>query len=166
MAGDVSSQVILERHKKAKLDWYRLAKMGFIGAFYIAPLYHFWWGRGIGYCLQNLLPRALASAVGKNPHLGAVVSTTLDQLTVSLAGNAVLFFLICYFDNFEARTSWKNVREGFWSMQFNSWKVWPLATFINFYAVPPLYRVLFANIVAFFWCIYLSFFTNEEAKSL
>jgi peroxisomal membrane protein 2 len=38
----------------------------------------------------------------------------------------------------------------------NSWKVWPIASFISFNYVPAELRVLFVNVVAFFWVIILS----------
>jgi hypothetical protein len=38
-----------------------------------------------------------------------------------------------------------------------SWRVWPIAQLINFAFVPLHFRVLFGNIVRFFWTIYLSY---------
>ena len=37
-----------------------------------------------------------------------------------------------------------------------SWRVWPLAQYLNFNFVPAQYRVLFGNLVGFFWGIYMS----------
>ncbi|ESO08594.1 hypothetical protein HELRODRAFT_169468 [Helobdella robusta] len=40
---------------------------------------------------------------------------------------------------------------------FNGYKVWPLAQLINFYIIPLQHRILFVNMVALFWNVYLAF---------
>ena len=43
-----------------------------------------------------------------------------------------------------------------WPTLVANWKLWPAANFLNFKFVPLDYRVLFTNIVAIIWNIYLS----------
>jgi peroxisomal membrane protein 2 len=43
-----------------------------------------------------------------------------------------------------------------------SGKLWVPATIINIGFVPPLLRVLYLNVVFFFWSIYLSLVLNKE----
>ena len=43
------------------------------------------------------------------------------------------------------------------SIVSNQYKLWPLAQLINFYFIPLNYRLLYVNIVAFFWNIYLAY---------
>jgi hypothetical protein len=41
------------------------------------------------------------------------------------------------------------------------WRLWPFAQLINFNYIPPSYRVLFGNLVSFFWTIFLSYRTSK-----
>lgn len=43
------------------------------------------------------------------------------------------------------------------SIVSNQYKIWPLAQLVNFYFIPLHYRLLYVNIVAFFWNIYLAY---------
>ena len=43
-----------------------------------------------------------------------------------------------------------------------NWKLWIPATFVNIAFCPPLLRVLFLNVVFFFWSIYLSIVVNND----
>lgn len=38
-------------------------------------------------------------------------------------------------------------------VQRNGWRVWPLASFLNYRFVPLQLRVLFVNLVALCWCV-------------
>lgn len=42
------------------------------------------------------------------------------------------------------------------SIVSNQYKIWPVVQLINFYLLPLKYRLLFVNIVAFLWNIYLA----------
>lgn len=44
---------------------------------------------------------------------------------------------------------------------FTNWKIWPIATYINFYLVPVQYQVLFANFVGLFWNMILSYIASK-----
>ena len=41
----------------------------------------------------------------------------------------------------------------FSGVQKNGWRLWPLASWITYQYIPLRLRVLFVNIVAFFWCV-------------
>lgn len=45
-------------------------------------------------------------------------------------------------------------------MQTN-WKVWPLATTVNLWLMPIQYQVLFANCVALFYNMFLSYIASR-----
>jgi hypothetical protein len=47
----------------------------------------------------------------------------------------------------------------------NNWKLFIPATVINIGFVPPILRVLYLNVVFFFWCIYLSLVLNKEEQA-
>jgi len=41
----------------------------------------------------------------------------------------------------------------FSGVQKNGWRLWPLASWITYQYIPLRLRVLFVNVVAFFWCV-------------
>ena len=45
-----------------------------------------------------------------------------------------------------------------------NWKIWTVPQLINLSVIPVEFRVLFANLVAFFWNIYLSGKTSNSLK--
>lgn len=51
---------------------------------------------------------------------------------------------------------WKNKFE---ETLLSNWKIWPLASTINFWLMPVQYQVLFANFVGLFWNMLLSYIT-------
>lgn len=42
------------------------------------------------------------------------------------------------------------------------WTVWPAAQFINFYFLPPHYRVLYVNLVTTLYNVFLSHIKHKE----
>lgn len=44
---------------------------------------------------------------------------------------------------------------------FANWKIWPIATTINFWFVPVPYQVLFANFVGLIWNSILCYIANK-----
>lgn len=46
----------------------------------------------------------------------------------------------------------------------NSRSIWPFASFINLNFVPQQYRVLFSNMIGFFWSIVLSGIAASKRK--
>jgi len=48
----------------------------------------------------------------------------------------------------------KIVKE-YWVTQKMSWRIWPIVQLINFAVVPGNLRILFINLVSFFWGIFL-----------
>lgn len=79
----------------------------------------------------------------------------LDQLAFGPLFN-VLFYVLLAILNGQPSSAAALVRANFWPTTINSWKVWPIASFVSFNYVPEELRVLFANIVGFFWVIVLS----------
>jgi len=47
-----------------------------------------------------------------------------------------------------------------------NWKLWLPATFVNIGFCPPILRVLFLNVVFFFWSIYLSLKLNSKGEEI
>ena len=58
---------------------------------------------------------------------------------------------------------WQNVKKLYMTALIGNWKIWTVPQLVNLSVIPVEFRVLFANLVAFFWNIYLS---SKTAKSL
>lgn len=50
-------------------------------------------------------------------------------------------------------------KDKIWETLQSNWKIWPLASTINFWLMPVQYQVLFANFVGLFWNMILSYIT-------
>ena len=44
----------------------------------------------------------------------------------------------------------------------DSYKVWPLAQMINFYLLPLKFQIIFINVIALFWNIYIGWKAEKE----
>lgn len=49
-----------------------------------------------------------------------------------------------------------------WATLVANWYCWPFINFVNFHWVPAQYRVLFANVAAVFWNMFLSNIANSK----
>ena len=105
----------------------------------MSPIIHFWY---------KFCDRAFA---GKPALLRLVV----DQILFSTSLNAFFFSLLNILNGKFANIPGDVVSKVPGTMLM-SWRVWPLAQYINFNYVPANLRVLFGNLVGFFWSIYLS----------
>ena len=52
-------------------------------------------------------------------------------------------------------------REKIWETLLTNWKIWPIASSINFWLMPVQYQVLFANFVGLFWNMILSYIASK-----
>lgn len=50
----------------------------------------------------------------------------------------------------------------YWETQKMSWRIWPIAQFINFAVVPSPMRILFINLVGFFWGIFMQVMAGKK----
>jgi hypothetical protein len=141
--------------EKKEFNWKRNLDFFALGFTYIAPALHVW------YC--KLLPRissALFSASSKPVRVFGCM--LFDQLLFAPALLTVMFpFNQIIIDR--DVNAWKKGVE-VWKNKFeetllSNWKIWPLASTINFWLMPVQYQVLFANFVGLFWYMLLSYIT-------
>lgn len=128
-----------------------------MGAAYIAPCLHFW------YC--KALPKISAQLFSNASKFVKVFGSMLfDQLLfapVLLTGFFAFNGLVVERSLSGAQKGIKDCKEKLWETLQANWKIWPLASTINFWFMPVQYQVLFANFVGLFWNVILSFISNK-----
>jgi peroxisomal membrane protein 2 len=130
-----------------RYDPRRTLKMALLGLVWSGPSAHFWQA-----FLQRRLP-APAPGSGQAAALkNAARKVAVDQLTYGPLCNLVFMLY--------TSSSWP-APGAFLQVQRNGWRVWPLASLVNYRFVPLELRVLFVNLVALGWTTYL----NVKARS-
>ena len=128
------------------VNWQRLCVFGVYGAAITAPVFHWWYG-----ALEKIV-----AALKLPPRLSNVVKIALDRALIT---PPFLFFTIAYlryFQTFSAQDTMTSVRNVYAAALYTNWRVWTPAQAVNFFCVPLEYRVLFGNVVALWWNVYLS----------
>eukprot|EP01112_Ceratiomyxa_fruticulosa_P020445 TRINITY_DN695_c0_g1_i1.p1 TRINITY_DN695_c0_g1~~TRINITY_DN695_c0_g1_i1.p1 ORF type:complete len:193 (+),score=49.19 TRINITY_DN695_c0_g1_i1:99-677(+) len=145
------SNVIAQKfiEKRRGLDYARLIRFT-VFALLSSPVTHKW------YELCDSIFRGRKSSTQVYERLA------LDQLLFAPFINVYFFTVMCILGG-NPSSAPAVVRSQLWPTLKASWKVWPLAQFINFNFVPPQLRVLFGNFVAFFWSMYLSSLSSKTA---
>lgn len=149
--GDVIQQS-LERRQNPTKHWEkdRTVHM-FVTGCSMGPLLHFWYS-----WMDKIIP-------GKGTrHIKIVIiKVTVDQLFAPFF--ATWYFLIMGALQGQAlEASWKEFMSKFWEYYLAELSVWPACQMINFFFLPPIYRVLFVNVVTLGWNIYLSYLKHKN----
>jgi hypothetical protein len=75
----------------------------------------------------------------------------------------VFFFSVIGFLDRQSTTQIKSkIIKDYWITQKASWKVWPIAQLINFALVPSNLRILYLNLVGFFWGIFMQVMAGKK----
>lgn len=136
----------LESGRKVWEIAHRVIVFGIYGLSFTGPFFH-WWYR---YLHQ------LVSSWSLSPQLTVIIKVLLNQLVVT---PPFLLFTIGYlqfFLTFDRSKTIQTLKNSFVTALFVNWKVWTVAQAVNFGIVPIDYQVLFGNLVALWWNIYLS----------
>ncbi|CAM9710783.1 unnamed protein product [Choristocarpus tenellus] len=136
-----------------QIDWGRCARFSFLGAALVAPALHYWYA-----LLVKRIPGTLAPSVAKR--------LAVDQFIFSPALMVAFFSSVMLLDGKVAKIPDK-LRRDFWPTLVSNWGYWMPAQVVNFRLVPPMYQVLYANVLGFFWNIFLSSqsFKTVDTKS-
>ena len=158
--GDMLSQ-LLSKTTGGGVDAYRMVPYGLSQLLYFGPVMHFWFQAVDGFGKLPVL--AGSSSVVKTLAMTAFDQTVGATLVIS---GFFMFFTVwsavlagTFFSTglpALLATGAAKVGADLWPTLVANWKLWPAANFLNFKFVPLDYRVLFTNIVAIIWNIYLS----------
>lgn len=121
------------------------------GCLYLGPFGHF---------LHQILDKIFQ---GKRDTKTIAKKVLVEQLTASPLNH---FVFLVYYGLFIERRPWvqvkAKVKKEFPSLQLTAWMFWPFAAWINHGYVPLQFRVIFHNLIAFCWGIFL----NLRARSI
>jgi len=149
--GNVITQKVFE--KNPRMDHKRALK--FVTYYLILmPIAHYWYK-----FLDRLFEQKKKEKTDKKQN--ALVDSTvlkkvaLDELLFDPFCVVFFFTVISLLEGKNLNQIVEKVKKEYWITQKMSWRIWPLVQLINFAVVPGELRLLFINMVSFFWGIFL-----------
>lgn len=145
-----------ENASESFLDIPRTGAFLLCGLFFVGPYVHYYYHilAGVG-------------AWANKKHEASRLQQLLLQLSIDQTVGVSIYFP-CYifvFELFESVARWRQpsldrpmttILEDFFYLMMMQYRVYPIANAVNLTFIPPQLRVLYSNIVSFFWNIFLS----------
>jgi protein Mpv17 len=143
--------------EKREFNWKRNVDFFLMGFGYFGTALHLWYSR--------LLPR-IAGVVfaGKSKTVEVFGKMLFDQLLFAPILLTIFFPLNQIVIDRDIKSFDKGVKvwkEKMWETLQANWKIWPIASTVNFWFMPVQYQVLFANFVGLFWNMILSYISSK-----
>ncbi|XP_030745381.1 protein Mpv17-like [Sitophilus oryzae] len=147
---DILAQFAVEKKTLRQYEPRRTAEFAFLGAAFVGPALSIWY---------KVLQRKFGS--DKTLQTG-IKKMSCDQLL--FAPVFLLVFVssveVLHGNNMEGIKD--SLRKKYKDIVITNWKIWPAVQMINFSVMPLKYQVLFAQFVAVFWNVYLSWKTQNK----
>lgn len=147
--GNLLSQTV-EARKKAKrgdgakeIDGAGAARYAIFGLLFTGPLSHYFY-----QLMEVWMPTTDPFCLVKR--------LLLDRLFFAPAFLLLFYFVMTVLEAKGWSDFEKKMKSTYWTALKMNWKVWTPFQFINVNFVPVQFRVLFANVIAFFWYAYLA----------
>lgn len=140
---DISSEP--KDHEK-KWDIVRTSRFAVLGALWVGPVLHFWYG-------------ALNQALSK----WVVARVMVDQFAFAPVFVTSFLSLLWTWEGESPSNLGPRLQENIPSIVVANWALWIPAQAVNFHFVPVKFHVLFSNFIALAWNVYLSY-TSHESK--
>mmetsp|Transcript_20225 Transcript_20225/g.37126 ORF Transcript_20225/g.37126 Transcript_20225/m.37126 type:complete len:264 (+) Transcript_20225:127-918(+) len=142
-SGDVSTST--------GVDIARFVRFAFFGFILQAPWNHFYY---------QLLDGALPPT--DDPFTATTgIKVAIDQFIQAPIFTVIIFGFLGVLEGKSIDEIKKQLDDDYVDTMFANWKLWVPATAVNIAFCPPLLRVLFLNVVFFFWSIFLSLKLNK-----
>ncbi|OCU01604.1 hypothetical protein XELAEV_18007395mg [Xenopus laevis] len=145
--GNILSQTIQKWRKEQKapqnVDLRGPFRFAVYGLLFTGPLSHYFY-----LLLEQLVPSSAP--------LAGLQRLLIERLMIAPAFLLLFFLVMNLLEGKNLAKLNKKLRDHYWSALKLNWKVWTPFQFININYIPVQFRVLFANLVAFFWYAYLA----------
>lgn len=133
------------------VDIGRFVRFAFFGFILQAPWNHFYY-----QILDGALPPTedpLTATTG--------IKVVVDQFVQAPIFTVIIFGFLGLLEGKTIDEIKKQLDDDYVDTMFANWKLWVPATAVNIAFCPPILRVLFLNVVFFFWSIFLSLKLNK-----
>jgi peroxisomal membrane protein 2 len=136
------------------VDIARFVRFAFFGFILQAPWNHYYY---------QLLDGALPPTPDPfTPTTG--IKVFIDQFIQAPIFTILIFGFLGLLEGKTVDDIKKQLDEDYVDTMFANWKLWVPATAVNIAFCPPILRVLFLNVVFFFWSIFLSLKLNKNEE--
>mmetsp|Transcript_7517 Transcript_7517/g.11577 ORF Transcript_7517/g.11577 Transcript_7517/m.11577 type:complete len:199 (+) Transcript_7517:2-598(+) len=155
-SADVVGQVIQNGKKEDEeneFDVLRSLRFAFFGLVLQAPWNHFYY-----LLLDGALPPTPDNPLSQT----TIVKVIIDQFVQAPVFTVLIFFFLGLLEGKNIEAVQMQLKDDYKDTMLANWKLFIPATVVNLAFCPPLFRVLFLNVVFFFWSIYLSLVINKE----
>ncbi|XP_050728735.1 protein Mpv17-like [Eriocheir sinensis] len=148
-AGDVTSQMLIERKTFREYEWQRTARFFALGTFLVAPILSRWYG-------------FLDQKLGSRKRISAFKKVALDQ---GIFAPSFLGVFMCVLGGSQGHSMAQieqEIKTNYKDILLVNWSVWPAVQIINFSFIPLHHQVLVVQVFALFWNTYLAWKTNKS----
>ena len=136
------------------VDVARFARFAFFGFILQAPWNHYYY---------QLLDGALPPTA--DPFTATTgIKVVIDQFVQAPVFTVLIFGFLGLLEGKTTDEIKKQLDEDYVDTMLANWKLWVPATAVNIAFCPPILRVLFLNVVFFFWSIFLSLKLNKNEE--
>lgn len=159
-AADLSGQVFEnstnDNNKNKEVDVSRTIRFAIFGLILQAPWNHYYY-----MLLDGQIPPTPDEPFSSTN----IVKVCIDQFIQAPIFTVLIFVFLGLLEGKALSSIKQQLDSDYKETIIANWKLWVPATIINIGFIPPLFRVLYLNIVFFFWSIYLSLIVNKDQKS-
>jgi len=148
--GDAIYQFSKKNDQNEKISWRSIAAFAGCGLVVTGPLSHYFY-----IFLDHAAPQVTQFA--------SIKRLLIDRLLFGPVYLLIILYVRSIFEGKTHREAKRKLFRTYWPILKMSYRVWTIAQYININHVPQQYRVLFSNMVALGWNVYLAAM-KQEAK--
>lgn len=154
-AGQFIERVNADEGEEKELDLARVVRFFIFGLVLQAPWNHFYY-----LFLDGAIPPTPEPFSQTN-----IVKIVIDQFIQAPIFTVLIFVFLGALEGKNLEEIQQKLKDDYPETIVNNWKLFVPATVINIGFVPPILRVLYLNVVFFFWSIYLSLVLNKDGEA-
>ncbi|KAL5015865.1 hypothetical protein ScPMuIL_005454 [Solemya velum] len=128
--------------KDGRIVWRSVLAYSTFGLVFSGPLIHHFYR-----LMEKLMP---SSRKSKTDPIKRII---LDRLIFAPPFIVLFLYVIAILEGQGNAAAIQKIRDQYWSILLLNWKVWTPVQYLNVNYIPPKYRVLFGNLIAFVWTI-------------